>query len=525
MIRPVALAALALALGSQAPQTASGQSAAEAPRATVTVVSTQRQGTTTAYRLRVTEGSRSVFVMLPYGVDAATLEVNGVVREREGAFEPVGIAPLGHGVDSLPLRGLLPTDRVVVRVTGPNRDIDFAYDTELLASVHTRAIFSGMYYATLVTVAIFEIIGLIALRDPTLLWYLGYTILLVFGEMTRDGWLPASQDVDLQIFLGFNLMTAFLIFGFSLSFLRLRTKAPRLYAITVLSITVPLFAAGLFSFLTHRPGDNTVLVAADVIGLAVVIVAAVIRRRAGYAPATLLVCGLIGITLVLAQRVIADLIGVNVPFMDRWGFELGSICDVLAFSLGIVVRARFISTERARLQTDVSAATKLAMHDALTGLLNRHGFERRIAALAPVAGTALFIDVDGFKRVNDLGGHPAGDAALKKIAQILTASVRSIDIVARVGGDEFVVLLSGTTEAAGIEVVIARIVSAVGFMRPLGPADPLRIGLSVGSAPLAAGQDVNAAIAAADAEAYRIKAEHYAASPSLRSRPEADSAR
>jgi diguanylate cyclase (GGDEF)-like protein len=137
----------------------------------------------------------------------------------------------------------------------------------------------------------------------------------------------------------------------------------------------------------------------------------------------------------------------------------------------------------------------------------------------------LFIDLDGFKRVNDLGGHAAGDATLKKIAAILTASVRSIDIVARVGGDEFVVLLNGTTESAGIEAVIARIVSAAGFMRPLGPDDPLRIGISVGSAPLAAGQDVDSAIAAADAETYRIKAEHYAASPALRSRPAADSAR
>lgn len=521
MIRLFALAALAVTLGSSAPETAP---AAAAP-ATVTVLSTQRQGSTTAYRLRVSEGARTVFVMLPYGVGAATLEVNGIVRERAGAFEPVGIAPLGHGVDTLPLRGLGPNDRVVVRVTGANRDISFAYDTELLASVHTRAIFSGMYYAVLITVALFEIVGLIALRDPTLLWYLAYTVILVFGEMTRDGWLPVNQDADLRIFLAFNLMTAFLVFGFSLSFLRLRKKAPRLFAITVLCMALPLGSAGLFSFLTHRPGDNTVLVAADVIALVVVIVAALIRRRAGYAPASLLVFGLIGITLVLAQRVVVDLLGINVPFMDRWGFELGSTCDVLAFSVGLVIRARFISTERQRLLTDVSAATTTAMHDELTGLLNRRGFENRIATASAKAGTVLFMDVDGFKRVNDLGGHSAGDAALKNIAQILSASVRAVDIVARVGGDEFVVLLVGTTEAAGIEAVIARIVSAVGFLRPLGPENALRIGLSVGPASLAAGQDVRTAIAAADIEAYRIKAEHYAASAALRSRPEADSAR
>jgi diguanylate cyclase (GGDEF)-like protein len=520
MIRLFALAALAVGLGASAPETEPG----EAPRATVTVLATQPLGNTTVYRLRVTEGPRTVLVMLPYGVENATLEVNGIAREREGPFVPVGNAPLGHGIDTLPLRGLGPNDRVVVRVTGSNQDISFAYDTELLADVHTRAIFSGMYYATLVTIALFEIVALIALHDPTLLWYLGYTVVLIFREMTRDGRLSASQGVDLELLLAFNLVGALLTFGFSLSFLRLRRDSPRLYRITLLFVGLPLVAAGIFSFLTHPSGDNEALLAATLAGLVTIIVVAVIRRRAGYAPATLLVFALIGITLVLAQRLITDVMGVYVPFMNRWGLEFGSTCNVLAFSVGIVVRARFVSTERARLQSDVSAATNAAMHDQLTGLLNRRGFESRFAALSIVAGTVLFIDVDGFKRVNDLGGHAAGDAALTNIAQILTASVRSHDIVARIGGDEFVVLLNGSMEAPDLERVIARIVDAVGSMRPLGPDNSLRIGLSVGPALLAPGQDISSAIAAADIEAYRIKAEHYAAS-ALRSRPEADTAR
>jgi diguanylate cyclase (GGDEF)-like protein len=112
--------------------------------------------------------------------------------------------------------------------------------------------------------------------------------------------------------------------------------------------------------------------------------------------------------------------------------------------------------------------------------------------------------------VNDRGGHAAGDLALKSVARILTESVRSVDIVARVGGDEFVVVLVDYEDRAGTGAVMGRLASAVGFMRPLGTTDPLRIGLSIGSAVLEPGGAFNRALALADAQAYRIKAEHYA---------------
>ncbi|MFL6696882.1 MAG: diguanylate cyclase domain-containing protein [Vitreoscilla sp.] len=89
-----------------------------------------------------------------------------------------------------------------------------------------------------------------------------------------------------------------------------------------------------------------------------------------------------------------------------------------------------------------------ASHDELTGLANRREFELRLAAeLAQRAGiepaAAMFIDLDRFKAVNDGAGHAAGDLLLKHIAEILLSRARAHDVVARVGGDEFAVLLRG----------------------------------------------------------------------------------
>lgn len=87
-----------------------------------------------------------------------------------------------------------------------------------------------------------------------------------------------------------------------------------------------------------------------------------------------------------------------------------------------------------------------ASHDALTGLFNRVAFERLLDSATSSAATepfcALFIDLDRFKHVNDTGGHAAGDALLRDIAQVLLQQVRRTDVVSRLGGDEFAVMLS-----------------------------------------------------------------------------------
>ncbi len=120
------------------------------------------------------------------------------------------------------------------------------------------------------------------------------------------------------------------------------------------------------------------------------------------------------------------------------------------------VRLRTQQLERANQELDRQART-----DALTGLLNRRGFEAHIGfALALAARnlqplSVVTLDVDHFKRINDRYGHAVGDAVLQRLARLLPEHLRASDIVARVGGEEFVALLPSTDTAGAMKVAQA----------------------------------------------------------------------
>ncbi|WP_425261088.1 sensor domain-containing diguanylate cyclase [Rubrivivax sp. RP6-9] len=113
-----------------------------------------------------------------------------------------------------------------------------------------------------------------------------------------------------------------------------------------------------------------------------------------------------------------------------------------------------------------AALARLAHHDTLTGLLNRRGFDARMAALVSSARrrgaplSLLLLDADHFKQVNDHFGHAAGDVVLQTIGATLRKRLREVDLVARIGGEEFVVVLADTG-SLGASHVAAALVDAV----------------------------------------------------------------
>ncbi|AGZ44998.1 EAL domain-containing protein [Actinoplanes friuliensis] len=129
---------------------------------------------------------------------------------------------------------------------------------------------------------------------------------------------------------------------------------------------------------------------------------------------------------------------------------------------GLVLNTRDIS-ERKELQEQL---VHEAYHDALTQLANRALFRERVSDALDTRGdaddvTVLFLDLDGFKEVNDSLGHLAGDQLLVQVADRLRACVREGDVVARFGGDEFAVLISSPRDAGEAELVAQRIVDGL----------------------------------------------------------------
>jgi diguanylate cyclase (GGDEF)-like protein/PAS domain S-box-containing protein len=142
-------------------------------------------------------------------------------------------------------------------------------------------------------------------------------------------------------------------------------------------------------------------------------------------------------------------------------------------------------TERKRAEC---AAHELASRDSVTGLLNRRGLDAALGGLLNSARAEarqlalLLVDLDYFKAVNDTFGHAAGDLVLREVASILSASVRRTDIVARIGGDEFVVLLPGIEGTQKAEAIATAIITGVGSPIHLGEGKMARIGASIGIA-------------------------------------------
>lgn len=185
-----------------------------------------------------------------------------------------------------------------------------------------------------------------------------------------------------------------------------------------------------------------------------------------------------------------------------------------AVALGSDVSLSFvdITEERTRQAEMVTAAHT----DPLTGLLNRRGLEKDAGQLIDSARSEgrslalLYVDLDDFKKVNDSHGHDAGDATLREFARRLETCLRAEDVLARVGGDEFVILLQEPAPGTAEEVT-RRIREAC---RPSmlvedgvdGRVYEVRLGCAVGSARLPdEAEDLPGLVRAADTSMYRAK--------------------
>ncbi|CAB3778251.1 hypothetical protein LMG28688_00553 [Paraburkholderia caffeinitolerans] len=187
----------------------------------------------------------------------------------------------------------------------------------------------------------------------------------------------------------------------------------------------------------------------------------------------------------------SDEIGVLARCFDRMRMEIRSQVDAL--------------------HTRQQELTHLAGHDPLTGLPNRTHFLEQLdlairrAALSDEPLAVMFVDLNDFKQINDQFGHSTGDQTLVVVAQRLRAALRGTDVVARYGGDEFVILVGGARTTDALRVAASRVQLAMEAPVPLGE-HLMKVGVSIGISEFPAdGMHAEELLAKADTAMYAAK--------------------
>jgi len=235
--------------------------------------------------------------------------------------------------------------------------------------------------------------------------------------------------------------------------------------------------------------------------------AGIVSRNAGRPRLCLMSQTICVVPVSLAMLIHAVLGGPGVLHAQFFVLEAILLFVVAAMSIESVRHLYRSAVEHLTTKHDLG---KLARYDPLTGLANRllvrESFLTKAASCRADQQIAVhYLDLDGFKAINDQFGHPVGDAMLVQVAQRLVATVRGDDVVGRIGGDEFVVLQPGIQHQNQAELLARRIIRQLSDMYEINGTE-MRISVSIGIALAPVhGLDLDGLMQCADGALYRSK--------------------
>lgn len=386
-----------------------------------------------------------------------------------------------------------------------------------LASERQLFFLVGLYYGAILALVIYNLFLWAGLRDASYLWYSLFISLtaLFFGlnqAFFRDFW-PHAQEPWVWLIISLVLTGMILcVLQFSRAFLILRERDPLMhrlaYPAALLGMSLPpvtLLASGQFAILYN--------ILVGLLITAWVLTAGFRAARARFLPAFILLPAWLVLVagLLLHIAVYLGLLRYSIWLVS--GMQIASVVEVILLSIALSYRIRLLQKERDRLERDGMRLTQLSVTDGLTGLFNRRYWQDSLqqrVAVSQATGQSMslvLLDVDHFKRWNDQWGHPAGDAALVLLAQLIRDSVRDRDLPCRLGGEEFGVILPDTGLAQA-EVMAGRLCDRVRntVLHPVsGQQEQLTISLGVAS--LNPGETAEQLLQRCDQALYRAKAE------------------
>lgn len=296
--------------------------------------------------------------------------------------------------------------------------------------------------------------------------WIGGFLLLLFADETRGRFDPGTLSFSKALWLNLGVVV---------------TAALVPHVLRLLLLVVPLL--GLVYAALHLESRSMLTVA-------------------GVTWAIYLISAVLLVTLRSADPVFEGLIAVAFTCM------LGAMA-ILASEI-TALRVAF-ERRRLRLNEAMEQLAELAMRDELTGLYNRRYImdvlarHKALADRGHLAFTLCYCDLDHFKRINDRYGHQVGDQALRDFARVAESVVRSVDFVARLGGEEFLLVLVGADEDTAVRVA-TRLCERTRMLAMIPDAPDYRQTVSVGVASFRPGERVEDVIQRADRALYEAKA-------------------
>jgi diguanylate cyclase (GGDEF)-like protein len=189
--------------------------------------------------------------------------------------------------------------------------------------------------------------------------------------------------------------------------------------------------------------------------------------------------------------------------------------NVRAALSALLDEVRTLREELDRTRKRIQHLERVADEDAMLPIANRRAFVRELTRIISFSerygspGSVLYFDLNGMKQINDRFGHAAGDAALRHFAQLLVNNVRDSDVVGRLGGDEFGIILA-QADVAQAQEKAAQLIGVIARAPFFWDGNEITLSCAVGMHEFHGQQSADEALSQADASMYQAKREHYA---------------
>ena len=408
-----------------------------------------------------------------------------------GAWLPYDTRPLASEFLSLRVRIDQPGDYMlyVRSMSLTSRVYDFrASDIgSFTVRAQDKRIFDGLCYGVILAMLIYNLVLLMVFRDRTYALYVAHGTFAMLSLASFNGHVahylfPNSPYLADRLNVVFPAL--WIMFGalFAYSFLDLKRLAPKVswLVLGLAALAAANALCGTFGLQTLAQEVNEY---SSLLGTGVIFVGAVTSWRRGFAPAGWYISGQTALFSTVIITVLNNWGYMEWSFIDDNGLQIGVSIEVMVFAVALGSRIRLMQAVQTELTRKTEHLTLAAETDPLTGVANRAGLAARAQSLLqhPYQRTLLLLDLDKFKPVNDIYGHDAGDAVLVEITRRIKAQIRGTDVVARIGGDEFVVLLSEAHDRATLEIISNRLMATI--CQPVAFGEhQLSVGSSVGIA-------------------------------------------